>query len=342
MQGEQDAPAPHLHNQHLHRMENGAHPFPGVPAHDPLIAQARQAMNELAGVRIPPMQHGLEDNQAVAAHQQGNQHQDGGIRAVLPQIGNVTGQVLQAHTARPSIARPAALNSVRSITVEAQPSNIGSLYCHYCWTLNSNAANVEGNAYACGHCCKDNHTDDQCSIEAVRVRQKESQRDHVGAGSDDECRSDSPYPGVKKTVKFKPSTGRNDQNQGSPSRERDGNDGRRPGSSTVPSDGCLYCRRDHYARDCPIAPMIRSLVEALLQGGTPVSAAAAAFQPCYPMQSSSSSGLGTCSPTFSPCCTSAAVSPYTRTSTVFLPYTLKFQASTASTTLNKSVYLAWE
>eukprot|EP00961_Rhodomonas_salina_P277630 3751859-Rhodomonas_salina.3 len=85
-------------------MENGEHPFPGVPAHNPLIAQARQAMNELAGVRIPPMRHCLEDNAAVAAHHQGNQHQDGGIDTVIPPIGNVTGQVLQAHAERPSIA----------------------------------------------------------------------------------------------------------------------------------------------------------------------------------------------------------------------------------------------
>eukprot|EP00961_Rhodomonas_salina_P002517 35048-Rhodomonas_salina.1 len=94
------------------------------------------------------MQHGIEDNSAVAAQHQGNLRQDGSISAVLPLIGDVAGQVLQAHAARPSAARPATLNPVRPTAVEAQPSNIGSLYCHYCGTLNSNAANVEGNAYA--------------------------------------------------------------------------------------------------------------------------------------------------------------------------------------------------
>eukprot|EP00961_Rhodomonas_salina_P112269 1510895-Rhodomonas_salina.1 len=64
-------------------------------------------MNGLVGTRIPPMQHGIEDNSAVAAQHQGNHHQDGSIRAVLPLIGDVAGQVLQAHAARPSIARPA-------------------------------------------------------------------------------------------------------------------------------------------------------------------------------------------------------------------------------------------
>eukprot|EP00961_Rhodomonas_salina_P262438 3546646-Rhodomonas_salina.1 len=113
-----------------------------MPAHDPLIAQARQAMNELAGTRIPPMQHCIEDNSAVAAQHQGNHHQDGVICAVLLLIGDVAGQVLQEHTARPSIARPATLNSVRPVAVEAQPSNLGSLYCHYCGTLNCNATNV--------------------------------------------------------------------------------------------------------------------------------------------------------------------------------------------------------
>eukprot|EP00961_Rhodomonas_salina_P223284 3019525-Rhodomonas_salina.1 len=124
------------------------------------------------------MQHGIEDNSAVAAQHQGNLHQDGSISAVLQPIGDVASQALQAHAARPSVARPATLNPVRPMAVEAQPSNIGSLYCHYCWTLNCNAANAEGNAYACGHCCKDNHTNDQCRVEAVRIRQKETQRDH--------------------------------------------------------------------------------------------------------------------------------------------------------------------
>eukprot|EP00961_Rhodomonas_salina_P096209 1293753-Rhodomonas_salina.1 len=123
-------------------------------------------MNGLVGTRIPPMQHGIEDNPAVAAQHQDNHHHDGSICAVLPPIGDVAGQVLQAHAARPSIARPATTNLVRSMVVEAQPSNIGSLYCHYCGTLNSNTANVEGNAYSCGHCGKDNHTDDQCRVEA--------------------------------------------------------------------------------------------------------------------------------------------------------------------------------
>eukprot|EP00961_Rhodomonas_salina_P291419 3931989-Rhodomonas_salina.1 len=210
MHEEQDVPAPHLHNQHLRRMENGAHPFPGGPARDQLIAQARQAMNELAGARIPPMQHSLEDNPAAAAHHQGNQ--DGGAGAVLLPIRNVAAQALQASAARPNVVQPTALNSVRPVIVEEQLSNIGSLYCHHCGTLNSNAANAEGNAYACRHCCQENHTDDQCSIEAVRLRQKESLRDHVNTGSEDERCTDSPYPGVKKTVKFKPF--RNDQNRG--------------------------------------------------------------------------------------------------------------------------------
>eukprot|EP00961_Rhodomonas_salina_P021483 288544-Rhodomonas_salina.1 len=127
MLGEQDAPASLLRNQHLCRMENGAHPL-GIPAHDPLIAQARQAMNELAGTRIPPMQHGIKDNSAAAAQHQGNLHEDGSSSAVLQPIGDVAGQVLQAYAARPSIARPAATNPVRPVAVDAQPSNIGSLY----------------------------------------------------------------------------------------------------------------------------------------------------------------------------------------------------------------------
>eukprot|EP00961_Rhodomonas_salina_P030927 416004-Rhodomonas_salina.1 len=85
-------------------------------------------MNGLVGTRIPPMQHGIEDNSAVAAQHQDNHRHDGSIGTVLPPIGDVAGQVLQAHAARPSIARPATTNLVRSMAVEAQPSNIGSLY----------------------------------------------------------------------------------------------------------------------------------------------------------------------------------------------------------------------
>eukprot|EP00961_Rhodomonas_salina_P258464 3493239-Rhodomonas_salina.1 len=63
-----------------------------MPAQDPLIAQARQAMNGLVRTRIPPMQHGIEDNSAVAAQRQDNHHHDGSIGTVLPPIGDVAGQ----------------------------------------------------------------------------------------------------------------------------------------------------------------------------------------------------------------------------------------------------------
>eukprot|EP00961_Rhodomonas_salina_P061489 825660-Rhodomonas_salina.1 len=83
-------------------MENGAHPLT-LPAHDQLIAQARQAMNELAGTHIPPMQHSIEDNSVVAAQHQGNLHQDGSISAVLPLIGDVAGQVLPISLCKESV-----------------------------------------------------------------------------------------------------------------------------------------------------------------------------------------------------------------------------------------------
>eukprot|EP00961_Rhodomonas_salina_P077996 1047459-Rhodomonas_salina.1 len=261
MRAEHNLPVQGLQNQHLRRMENGAHPFPGVPAHDPLIAQVSQTMNEQAGTRIPPMQHGIADNIATATQELGNEQFTSGAFNVgastaLPPIGNIAAQALEAHAARTSTAQPAGPKPVRSMAVEAQPSNIGALYCHHCGTLNRNAANIEGNAYACGHCGKDNHTDDQCRVEAVRVRQKESQRDHVDAGSEDYRRSDSPYPGVKKIVKSKPRSepylGRDSSDRArdasghwtrdtsrSPSRERDGNDSKRSGSSTGPRNGCL-------------------------------------------------------------------------------------------------------
>eukprot|EP00961_Rhodomonas_salina_P081883 1100887-Rhodomonas_salina.1 len=72
-------------------------------------------MNGQVGTRIPPMQHGIKDNSAVAAQHQDNHRHDGSIGAVLLPIGDVAGQVLQAHAARPSIARPATTNLVRSV-----------------------------------------------------------------------------------------------------------------------------------------------------------------------------------------------------------------------------------
>eukprot|EP00961_Rhodomonas_salina_P048478 650766-Rhodomonas_salina.1 len=42
-------------------------------------------------------------------------HHDGSIGTVLPLIRDVAGQVLQAHAARPSIARPVTTNLVRSV-----------------------------------------------------------------------------------------------------------------------------------------------------------------------------------------------------------------------------------
>eukprot|EP00961_Rhodomonas_salina_P184783 2494718-Rhodomonas_salina.5 len=79
-----------------------------------------------------------------------------------------------------------------------------------CGARNCNAIRAATDAikFVCGRCGKD-HTEDQCSIDAVRTRQDEQCSNHLSGNESedrDDMRADSPYQGVKKTVKYKGSS----------------------------------------------------------------------------------------------------------------------------------------
>eukprot|EP00961_Rhodomonas_salina_P174116 2347808-Rhodomonas_salina.1 len=249
-----DSTLPLLNNSHLRRIENGVKPV-----------TEDMDFND-------PIEKGLLQNQLNPSYMlRALATQVLGIGATNSSTTTAGPMAVQETPPTPTIPTTPAASQEHVVEVQAKPSNALNHFCGSCGAKNLNALADGGKSYACGRCGMENHTERECRIDAVRTRQEELQRNHLTDDEDERELAGSPYPGIKKTVKFKGQGGGGGRNQRddrgrfardnsqSPSRDR------RRGSV-----GCFVCWQPHTAYNCPVGSTVRNIISSLIEDGAPI------------------------------------------------------------------------
>eukprot|EP00961_Rhodomonas_salina_P183628 2478553-Rhodomonas_salina.1 len=295
-----------LNPNHLSRMRDGLDPTSsGLDMGDPIAAKHYAALrsppawmlqtaSQILGLKQPT--HRLEPGSSIEspasnailaecqrltqpAPQLTLEEQASSINETLNPTGS-SNYLLNASNSTPAAAGPSLKPALRGEKASLEvftplPASTETLFCMHCGARHKKTTEIDSLSFACARCGKDTHGENQCRIDAARTRQDEENRNHLDESGDEQDSRDSPhpdrFPGVKKTVNFKPRGGgrgsgggpRNTYNRRDDRGRFTREDSQSPRRNSGDYGGgyrreieCYICGLNHRVFSCPLIPHI--------------------------------------------------------------------------------------